>query len=142
MATMGFDHVGLNVEDLEAARGFFAALGFTCDGPWPLEGEWLDRLIGIPGAHADMVTAVPPSGDGVIEILAFPASTRPEAGPGVDAHGLRHIAFRVEDAQAFVELARQAGFEAVGAIVETGGALRVYVRGPEGVFVEAVQPLT
>jgi catechol 2,3-dioxygenase-like lactoylglutathione lyase family enzyme len=40
------DNVGLAVEDLKAAIGFFTALGLELEGRAPIEGEWADGVTG------------------------------------------------------------------------------------------------
>ena len=38
------DHVGINVEDLPAAKAFFLELGFVVMGEQVVEGEWVERI--------------------------------------------------------------------------------------------------
>ncbi|WP_433729503.1 hypothetical protein ACQP0C_00535 [Nocardia sp. CA-129566] len=49
-----FDHVV--VDDLELVTAFFVDLGFERSSPMRLEGEWVDRVVGLDGVHAEMVT--------------------------------------------------------------------------------------
>jgi catechol 2,3-dioxygenase-like lactoylglutathione lyase family enzyme len=52
MSTLGrmtiqrMDHVGVVVDDLEAATAFFVELGMELVGEAPVEGRWLDRVSG------------------------------------------------------------------------------------------------
>ena len=42
------DHVGVVVDDLEAAISFFVELGMELDGgTTPVEGDWVDRVSGL-----------------------------------------------------------------------------------------------
>ncbi|SOC41543.1 VOC family protein [Ureibacillus acetophenoni] len=43
------DHVSINVNDLVAAKAFFVDLGLEVKAEWELEGEQLDRIVGIHG---------------------------------------------------------------------------------------------
>ena len=43
------DHVGVVVDDLEAATAFFAELGMELEGAVPVEGRWADRVSGLDG---------------------------------------------------------------------------------------------
>jgi catechol 2,3-dioxygenase-like lactoylglutathione lyase family enzyme len=143
MTTLEFDHVGVNVHDIDRVGRFFTALGFTCEGPFDLHGEWLDQLIGLRDAQVDMITATMPGGTASVEILAFNPvpDTDDDTALSVDAHGYRHVAFRVDDVGVFRSRAEAAGYRAIGDPVETGGAYRMYIAGPEGLFVEFIQPL-
>jgi hypothetical protein len=40
------DHVGVVVDDLEAAIAFFVELGMELEGEAPVEGGWVDRVVG------------------------------------------------------------------------------------------------
>ncbi len=40
------DHVGINVNDLPAAKAFFLDFGLELQGEGSLEGAWLDELAG------------------------------------------------------------------------------------------------
>ena len=51
MAVLRMDNVLVVVEDLDEAIAFFAELGMELEGRAVLEGEWVDRTIGIDGAR-------------------------------------------------------------------------------------------
>jgi catechol 2,3-dioxygenase-like lactoylglutathione lyase family enzyme len=40
------EHVGIVVDDLAAATGFFVELGHELQGEGPVEGRWVDRIWG------------------------------------------------------------------------------------------------
>ena len=42
MTIQRMDHVGVVVDDLEAAKAFFAELGMELDGETTVEGPWVD----------------------------------------------------------------------------------------------------
>ena len=47
MTIQRMDHVGVVVDDLEAAISFFVELGMELDGgTTPVEGAWVDRVVG------------------------------------------------------------------------------------------------
>ena len=51
MTIQRMDHVGVVVDDLEAAISFFVELGMELDGgTTPVEGDWVDRVVGLGGA--------------------------------------------------------------------------------------------
>jgi catechol 2,3-dioxygenase-like lactoylglutathione lyase family enzyme len=47
------DHVGIVVDDLTAATGFFVELGLELQGEGPVEGRWVDRVVGLDGVQAE-----------------------------------------------------------------------------------------
>ena len=46
MTIQRMDHVGVVVDDLEAATEFFVELGLEVQGEAAVEGTWVDRIIG------------------------------------------------------------------------------------------------
>jgi len=40
------DHVSVVVDGLEAAKAYFVVLGMELDGEAPIEGPWIDRVMG------------------------------------------------------------------------------------------------
>jgi catechol 2,3-dioxygenase-like lactoylglutathione lyase family enzyme len=46
------DHVGIVVDDLAAATGFFVELGLELLGEEPVEGSCVDRVVGLDGVRA------------------------------------------------------------------------------------------
>jgi catechol 2,3-dioxygenase-like lactoylglutathione lyase family enzyme len=47
------EHVGIVVDDLAAAKAFFVELGLELQGEWPVEGDWVDRIVGLEGVRAE-----------------------------------------------------------------------------------------
>ena len=41
------DHVSINVNDLSGAKAFFLDLGLEVQAEWELDGEQLDRIVGL-----------------------------------------------------------------------------------------------
>jgi len=49
------DHVGIVVDDLAAATEFLALqLGLELQGEGPVEGRWVDRVVGLDGVRAEI----------------------------------------------------------------------------------------
>ena len=51
MTIQRMDHVGVVVDDLEAAIAFFVELGMELEGEAPIEGRWVDRVVGLDGSQ-------------------------------------------------------------------------------------------
>ena len=143
MAILRMDHVGVIVEDLDAAVGFFVELGMEVEGRAPVEGTWVDRVNGMPEVHVDIVLLRTPDGHGRLELTRFrsPAAIGGDAEPP-NALGLRSVMFAVDDVYDSVARLRDHGGELVGEIARYEDAYRLcYVRGPAGVIVALAQPL-
>ena len=133
-----FDHVGVTVHDLETATAFFVGLGLVLEGRAPVEGEFLDTVVGMQDARTDIVMLRPPGGGTAVELSRFVRPVpRPVPAPvEADEPGLRSLAFVVDDLAAVLERLAAAGYGLVGGVGEYEGAWRMaYVRGPEGVIV-------
>lgn len=133
-----FDHVGVTVHDLETATAFFVGLGLVLEGRAPVEGEFLDTVVGMQDARTDIVMLRPPGGGTAVELSWFvrPAPKSIPAPVEADEPGLRSLAFVVDDLAAVLERLAADGYGLVGGVGEYEGVWRMaYVRGPEGVIV-------
>jgi catechol 2,3-dioxygenase-like lactoylglutathione lyase family enzyme len=54
MTLQRMDNVLIVVEDLEAAKAFFAELGMESVGETTVEGPWADRVVGLTGVRPDI----------------------------------------------------------------------------------------
>jgi len=139
MTVLRMDNVLLVVDDLEAVKAFFTELGLELEGEAVVEGESVDRLIGLDGVRATIASMRTPDGHGRIELDKFhaPAAVRlePEDAP-VNALGLRRIMFAVDDIETVLGRLRRHGAQLLGEVVQYGDEYRLcYVRGPEGIIV-------
>jgi catechol 2,3-dioxygenase-like lactoylglutathione lyase family enzyme len=142
MAIQRMDHVGVVVDDLAAATAFFVELGCKLQGEGPVEGGWVDRVVGLEGVRAEIAMVETPDGHGRLELTKFHAPP----GRGDDRHapantlGIRHVAFAVDDIDAVVAGLRARGAELVGEVERYEDSYRLcYVRGPEGIIVELAE---
>ena len=139
------DNVLLVVDDLEAVKAYFAELGLELEGEAVVEGQSVDRLIGLDGVRATIASMRTPDGHGRIELDKFhsPAAVRvePEDAP-VNALGIRRIMFAVDDIESVLARLQAHGAELVGEVVQYEDAYQLcYVRGPEGIIVALAEPL-
>ncbi|MGZ4201311.1 MAG: VOC family protein [Thermoleophilaceae bacterium] len=144
MTIQRMDHVGVVVDDLDAAKAFFVELGFNVQGEWTSEGDWVDRVVGLEGVRADCAMLETPDGHSRLELAKFHAPS----GPGGDPHapsntpGIRHLTFAVDDLDAVLTGLRPHGAELVGEVERYGDIYRLcYVRGPEGIIVELAEKI-
>src|SRR5690242_14717134 len=127
------DNVLIVVDDLEATKAFFVALGMELEGETTVEGPSVDRLIGLQNVRATLVLRRTPDGHGRIELDKFHTPQAIRTGPEnvpVNALGIRRIMFAVDDIDDVARL-RAHGAELVGEVVQYEDTYRLcYVRGP------------
>ncbi|WP_182708678.1 VOC family protein [Thermomonospora cellulosilytica] len=139
------DHVGIVVDDLKAAIAFFTELGMELEGEMPVEGQWVDRVVGLDGVRVDIAMMRTPDGHGRLELTKFhtPAAVRaePENAPA-NILGIRRIMFAVEDIEDVIARLRTHGAELVGEVAQYEDSYRLcYVRGPEGIIIALAEQL-
>jgi catechol 2,3-dioxygenase-like lactoylglutathione lyase family enzyme len=140
-----FAHASIVARDWRRlARFYEQVLGCVVVPPErDLSGRWLAEATGVPGAHIRGIhLRLPGHGDRgpTLEIFQYdPWEER--LLPVINAPGLAHLAFAVEDVERAREAVRAAGGIDVGSLAssEIPGAGRitfVYVRDPEGNIIE------
>ena len=139
-----FDHVGVVVDDLDAAAAFFIDLGFEREGGTQVEGETVDKINGLDGVRAEVVMVRTPDRTGKLELVKYLAPADNE-GPypwPANRLGFRHICIEVNDLNAIVDRLRNQSFDTVGEVQDYGNIYRLcYVRGPEGLIVELAEQI-
>ena len=145
MTIRRMDNVLIVVDDLEAATAFFAELGMELEGKAPVEGVWVDRVVGLDGVRADIVMMRTPDGHGRVELTKFHTpsaiSSEPRNAPA-NTLGIRRIMFAVDDVEDVVARLRTHGAELVGEIAQYEHSYRIcFVRGPEGIIVGLAEQL-
>ncbi len=153
MTIQRMDHVGIVVDDLAAATAFFLELGLELRGETPVEGDWVDRVVGLEGVRAQIAMLQTPDGHGRVELAKFhsPSNQGDNRGhappsPGGDRHapantpGIRHITFAVDDIDDVIARLQARGAELVGEVERYENIYRLcYIRGPEGIIVELAE---
>lgn len=139
-----FDHIGITVADLAAVTAFFVGLGLEVEGTGSVEGEFVETVCGIPGAHCEIVMLKPPGGGSRLELSRFITPDHVSGSPAAMANelGLRNVSFEVGDLQTAVDAVAAEGYGLVGGIGEYQGSVRMaYVRGPEGIVVSLFEQI-
>jgi catechol 2,3-dioxygenase-like lactoylglutathione lyase family enzyme len=138
------DHVGIVVNDLAAVKAFFLDLGFEMMGEGEVEGEWVERIIGLRGVKEKVAMLRTPDGEANIELVQFytPLDENGIQYPLANTLGIRHIAFAVEDIEALIAKMKTNGAELIGEIQNYESAYKLcYVRGPEGIILELAEQI-
>jgi catechol 2,3-dioxygenase-like lactoylglutathione lyase family enzyme len=145
MTLLRMDNVLIVVDDLRAAIAFFAELGLELEGETTVEGQWVDRVVGLDDVRNDIAMMRIPDGHGRVELAKFhtPTAVRaePEDAP-VNTLGIRRIMFAVDDIEDVLGRLRTHGAELIGEVAQYEDSYRLcYVRGPEGIIVALAEQL-
>ena len=138
MTIQRMDNVLIVVEDLEAAKAFFAELGMELQGETTVEGPWADSTVGLEGVRADIAMMRTPDGHGRLELTKYRTPPSREGDPRAPANtlGMHRIMFAVEDIDDILDRLRPHGAERLGELVQYENSYRLcYLRGPAGILV-------
>ena len=144
MAVKRMDNVGIVVEDLDAAVGFFTNLGLTLEGRAPVEGDRADGVTGLRGMRVEIAMMRTPDGHGRLELSRFlaPAVTADHRNAPVNSLGYLRVMFAVEDIDDTLARLTKHGAQLVGKVVRYQDKYRLcYIRGPEGILIGLAQEL-
>lgn len=145
MTLLRMDNVGIVVDDLAATIAFFVELGLELEGQMTVEGQWVDRIVGLDGVRNDIATMRTPDGHSRLELIKFhtpsAVTTEPAHAP-VNTLGIRRLMFAVDDLDEALDRLQSHGATLVGEVVQYENIyLLCYVRGPEGIIVALAQRL-
>jgi catechol 2,3-dioxygenase-like lactoylglutathione lyase family enzyme len=145
MTILRMDNIGIVVDDLAAATAFFVELGMELEGQAPVEGRWVDRVVGIDDVRVDIAMMRTPDGHGRLELTKYCTPTAVRAAPEnapANTLGIRRIMFAVEDIEDVLARLYIHGAELVGELEQYEDSFRLcYVRGPEGIIVALAEQL-
>ena len=139
------DHVGVVVDDLEAAIAFFVELGMEVEGRMPVSGRWVDRVCGLDDVRVDIAMMRTPDGYSRLELTKFHTPTAIGAdskNAPANTLGIRNIMFAVDDIEDAVARLQARGAALVGEIAQYENIYRLcYVRGPAGIIVALAEKI-
>jgi len=145
------DHINIVVADLDRSVKFYTeVLGFAKTKEAFLEGDWIERIVGLRGVRARVAYVVAPAGEPRLELLCYaaPAGGAVAANSRANTVGLRHLALRVENMTAMTARLRGAGVTLFSEPVrvpagvvqhEAGEKTLVYFLDPDGVILELAE---
>src|SRR6202521_140804 len=133
MTVRRMDHVGVVVDDLAAAIAFFVELGLELEGEAPVEGRWVDRVVGLDGVRVDIAMMRTRDGHSRLELTKFhrPSAicVEPKNAPA-NTLGIRRIMFAVDDIEGVLARLQARGAELVGKVEQYEDKYRIcYLRG-------------
>ena len=147
----GIDHINIVVADLGRSVEFYTGvLGFVKTKEAFLEGDWIDRIVGLQGVRARVAYVMAPAGEPRIELLCYEAPKGEAVAANSRPHtaGLRHIALRIDDMAGMIARLKAAGAKIFSEPVRVpGGVVKhdagektlVYFLDPDGVILELAE---
>jgi len=138
-------HVGIVVDDLDAAVAFFTELGMELEGRMPIEGSWAGQVVGLEDLRTEIAMMRIPGGPGRLELATYhaPKAILPEpAMTPPNTLGLHRVMFAVDDLEDTLARLRPHGAELVGEVTRYEDSyLLCYLRGPSGIILALAQQL-
>jgi catechol 2,3-dioxygenase-like lactoylglutathione lyase family enzyme len=144
MTVTRMDNVGIVVEDLDAAIGFFTELGLSLEGRMPIEGDWAGRVTGLRGQRVEIAMMCTPDGHSRLELSRFdaPGIASDHRTAPVNSLGYLRVMFAVEDIDDTLVRLGRLGATVVDEVVNYENMYRLcYIRGPEGILIGLAQQL-
>lgn len=138
------DNMGIVVESLDDAIGFFAEIGLRLEGRATIEGEWAGRVTGLGDQRVEIAMMVTPDGHSRIELSRFltPAVSSDHRTAPVNALGYLRVMFTVDDIDELLSRLIKHGAQLVGEVVQYEHSYRLcYIRGNGGLLVGLAEQL-
>lgn len=138
-------HVGISVLDIDRSIRFWRDLvGVGSRDRSTLDGPLVGRLVGYPGVRIERCWIDLPGGL-ALELLQYLDRDDAPYPPGTAHPGNVHVCLQVDEMAAAYGHALACGAEPVGGPIlvpagPTAGARIAYLRDPDGVTIELVQP--
>ena len=113
-------------------------------GEAEVEGEWIERAIGLNDFRKTVVMLGMPDGEATLELVKFHSLSDEKSIQQYFSNtlGICHIAFAVEDIEVIVAKLKKRGAELFGEIQNYENVYKLcYVRGPEGIVLELAEKI-
>jgi catechol 2,3-dioxygenase-like lactoylglutathione lyase family enzyme len=138
-----FDHVTIVVRDVNAAKRFFALLGFEEDKSVVIAGPQFAAYMGVDGIEAEHVTLALANASPRVEVQLLkylhPEPTADPAITNLTKLGFNHVCFAVNDLEAEVARLKANGVQLRNEVMVFHDRKLVFLTGPEGITVELAE---
>lgn len=136
-----FDHITVVVRDIEAAKSFFALLGFEEIQSGVISGKAMEDYMGVKDIEADHITLAIENPHTEVQLLHYrhPNMIVDADIANLNKLGFNHICFAVDDLEAEVRKLTAAGVRLRNRIMEFHNRKLVFLYGPEDVTIELAQ---
>lgn len=137
---MRIDHFSYTVGDIERSEAFYANLGFERVNRYHEAGPHTDRGAGVENADMDILLLRHPSGGILLELIRYTRYPVERAARNNEV-GCAHMGLVVGDMDVAYEALLGQGVEFLSdPNVDQYGEKWVYMRDPDGIPVELMQP--
>jgi hypothetical protein len=139
-----FDHIGITVADLDSVPAFFVGLGLEVEGIGSVEGEFVEAVCGLPGAHCEIAMLRPPDGGSRLELARFVTPDHVPGSPTAMANELwpAQCVLRGRRPRCGRRCGGCGRVRAHRRLGEYENSVRMaYVRGPEGIIVSLFEQI-
>ncbi|MGL4818927.1 MAG: VOC family protein [Bacilli bacterium] len=138
------DNISVIVRDLQTVCAFFVELGMEIEGSTTVEGDWVDRLLGLENVKSEIVMLRTADGQQRIELSTFIHPTADEMNENrpVNTLGVGRLMFAVTDIDEVIARLIARGGSLVGEVVNYETMYRLcYMRAPEGIMIALAEEL-
>ncbi|WP_049924694.1 VOC family protein [Halopiger djelfimassiliensis] len=138
MSSLNAHHVGLTVGDLETTLPFYRdVLGLEVVDRFSVGGEAFSEAVGVDDARGEFVHL---DADGVrVELVEYDPEARGSPAAGLNQPGASHVAFAVDDLEAFAAaLPDDVPTISEPQTTESGSSI-LFLRDPESNLVEVLE---
>jgi catechol 2,3-dioxygenase-like lactoylglutathione lyase family enzyme len=136
-----FDHVTIVVREVEAAKRFFALLGFKEIKSVVISGKVMDDYMGVMDMKADHVTLAIENPHTEVQLLHYhhPQAIADANVTRPNKTGFNHICFKVDDLKAELARLTAAGVTLRNTVMDFHSRKLVFLNGPEGITIELAE---
>lgn len=136
-----YGHTSFTVSDLDRSIDFYVnQLGLKLTNRWERVGPEIEALTGIDGARLSM--ALVECNNFKLELIQYVGGAGKTLDPVINNVGAAHIAFEVEDVDAFCKQLIKEGVRLYGtpSTLPPPRVRGVYISDPDGITVELSEP--
>jgi catechol 2,3-dioxygenase-like lactoylglutathione lyase family enzyme len=140
---IGFDHTSFTVADMAKSVDFWTRhLGFTAASVSPREGDWQEKVTGVPGAEIYVAHLY---GHGHhMEFIQYTGGARPSPRIEPSMACAAHVCLKVDDIEKTWDELLAAGATRQGEVSDVSmgharGCKAAYLRDPNGIIIELVE---
>ncbi len=137
------DHINISVINLEKSKEFYInLLGFKLITEGELEGDWMDRTVGLEKVIAKFAKLIIPNTETSLELIKYynPAGEKDSELSRANQIGFRHMAFEVSGIEIVYQRLKDAGVEIFSELQFYNKNKKLcYFLGPDGEILELAE---
>jgi catechol 2,3-dioxygenase-like lactoylglutathione lyase family enzyme len=133
------DHINISVTDLEKSKKFFVEIiGFKVKHEGVLQGEWIDKVVGLKNINAKYVQLSIAGAETNLELIQYfnPIGEKDEKINQANQIGFRHLAFEVKEIEKIHQNIKNFGVRISEIQVYNVTKKLCYFEGPDEIILE------